>query len=162
MKNSQGGKALKDAQEIAARVAQTLAFELVEVTLQKEPDGMALCLYIDQPGGISLDDCERFHKAVQPLLDSVAYDYLEVSSPGADRPVKTQRDFEKHRGDRVEIKLFAKVNGVKQFTGTLTGMDDAEVAITADGGEKLTFERKAVALIKPVITLEEALKEEEE
>ena len=157
MKKGQGGTA-RTAQEIAARTAQALGFELVEVTLQKEPDGLALCIYIDQDNGITLDDCERFHKAVQPLLEGIVYDYLEVSSPGVDRPVKTLRDFEKHRGDRVEVRLFAKLNGVKQFTGTLDAMDDNEVTITADGGEAHTFARKAVALIKPVI----AVYEEEE
>ena len=154
MKKGQGGT-VRHAQEIAARTAHALGFELVEVTLQKEPDGLALCIYIDQDNGITLDDCEHFHKAVQPLLEGILYDYLEVSSPGADRPVKTLRDFAKHQGDRVEIKLFAKLDGVKQFTGTLDAMDDDEVTITADNGQAHTFARKAVALIKPVIIVED-------
>lgn len=153
-KNRPGGATIKDAQLAAANVAEQLGFELVEAALQKEPDGMALCIYIDKEGGITLDDCERFHKAVQPLLEAVAYDYLEVSSPGADRPIKTQRDFEKHRGEAVEISLYAKLDGQKLFTGALTGMNDTEVIITAADGTH-TFARKAVAQIKPVITLEE-------
>ena len=147
----QGTAPLRIAREIAAREARALGFELVEVTLQKEPDGLALCIYIDLDGGVTLDDCERFHKAVRPMLEDVAYDYLEVSSPGADRPVKTQRDFEKHRGDKVEVRLFQKLDGVKQFTGALVGMDEETVTVAVADGENKTFLRKAVALIKPVI-----------
>ena len=92
------------ARAVAEPLALEQGLELVDVTLQKEPQGRTLCLYIDKPGGVSLDDCERFHKAVQPLLETVDYDYLEVSSPGADRPVQTQRDFEKNRGALVEVR----------------------------------------------------------
>lgn len=153
MKKGQGASQLNTVLEIAARTVKTQGFELVEVTLQKEADGMALCIYIDRDGGITLDDCERLHRAVQPQLEEIIYDYLEVSSPGADRPVKTQRDFEKHKGDQVEIRLFAKCDGAKQFTGALDGMDEDTVTITETDGRKKTFPRKAVALIKPVITL---------
>lgn len=153
VKIRQGVPSVKDAQEIAARLAEKHGVELVEVTLQKDGEGMALCIYIDQEAGITLSDCESFHKAVQPLLEEFDYDYLEVSSPGADRPVKTLRDFEKHKGNKVEIKLFAKLDGVKQFTGTLDFMTEIEVTITAADGDKKTFPLKAVALIKPVIVL---------
>ena len=155
VKKGQGGGTLKEAQAAAARIAETLGFELVEVTLQKEPDGMALCIYIDRDGCITLDDCERFHKAVQPMLETVEYDYLEVSSPGVDRPVKTMRDFEKHRGEQVEIRLFAKRDGVKQYIGALDGMNETDVRIITAGGETQTFSRKTVALIKPVVEVTE-------
>ncbi|MBE0600697.1 MAG: ribosome maturation factor RimP, partial [Firmicutes bacterium] len=85
MKSNPGAQQ-NTVREIAQSVADRQGFELVEVTLQKEPDGLALCVYIDTPAGITLDDCERYHKAVQPLLAQIEYDYLEVSSPGADRP----------------------------------------------------------------------------
>ncbi len=155
MKNSQDSGKLPDVQAIAARTAEQLGFELVEVTLQKEPDGLALCVYIDREGGITLDDCERFHKAIQPLLDAVTYDYLEVSSPGADRPIKTQRDVEKHHGDRVEVRLFAKLDGAKLYTGSLDAMTDEDVAIITADGRRLVFPRKAVALVKPVVEMTE-------
>ncbi len=153
MKNNPGASPLNTAREIAQSVADKQGFELVEVTLQKEPDGLALCVYIDRDQGITLDDCERYHKAVQPLLSEIEYDYLEVSSPGADRPVKTQRDFEKRRGDTVEIRLFAKLDGVKQFTGALWDMDEETVTITLPDGRQKSFPRKTVALIKPVIQM---------
>jgi ribosome maturation factor RimP len=155
VKKGQDGSQLKTALQIVQSTADAQGLELVEVTLQKEADGMALCVYIDKLGGITLDDCERCHKAVQPLLSGIEYDYLEVSSPGADRPVKTLRDFEKRRGNTVEIRLFAKQDGVKQFTGALAAMDGETVSITLPDGRAMSFPRKTVALIKPVITMTE-------
>ena len=136
-------------EELAQKVADQLGLELVEVTLQKESRGKCLCVYVDNDGGLTLDDCEKYHKKVQPLFEDVDYDIMEVSSPGVDRPIKNQRDFERNRGALVEVKLFAPLNGAKLYQGQLTAMDDASVTITA-GEETLTFERKAVALIKPV------------
>ncbi len=140
---------------LAQKVADELGLELVEVTLQKESRGKCLCLYVDKDGGITLDDCERFHKQVQPLFEDVDYDIMEVSSPGVDRPIKNMRDFERHKGDMVEVKLFAPVNGSKLYQGTLTAMDDASVTITDAEDQAITFERKGVAIIKPMVDLEE-------
>ena len=143
------------AEAAARRVADEMGFELVEVTLQKESRGKCLCIYVDKDGGITLDDCERYHKAVMPLLESVDYDFLDVSSPGVDRPVKTLRDFEKRRGDEVEARLFAPHNGAKVWRGTLEAMDEQSVTLRLASGESLVFPRKAVALIKPVIVFDD-------
>ncbi|MDD3337044.1 MAG: ribosome maturation factor RimP [Eubacteriales bacterium] len=142
-------------EERALRVAQELSLELVEVTLQKESRGKCLCIYVDSDNGISLDDCERYHRALMPLLDDVDYDVMEVSSPGVDRPIKTLRDFEKHRDALVEVKLFAPKDGCKLFQGTLCAMDDQTVSIRRSDNEELTFECKAVAVIKPIIEFED-------
>lgn len=151
----QGGSSVQAVETIAVRLAAEQSLMLVEVTLQKEPQGKTLCIYVDKKGGITLDDCERFHKAVIPLLETVDYDFLEVSSPGVDRPIKTLRDFEKNRDGLVEVKLFAPIDGSKTYEGNLHAMDDSAVTITlADGTEKV-FLRKAVALIKPVIVFED-------
>ena len=151
----QGGGSVQAVEALAAPVAQAQGLELVEVTLQKEQQGKTLCLYVDKPSGITLDDCERFHKAIQPLLESVDYDFLEVSSPGVDRPIATQRDFEKNRGALVEVRLYAPKDGAKVFQGVLMEMDDTGVTIRPERGEPMTFDIKAVALIKPVIIFED-------
>jgi len=142
-------------EKLAQKVADEMGLELVEVTLQKESRGKCLCIYVDKDGGLTLDDCEKYHKQVQPLFEDVDYDIMEVSSPGVDRPIKNQRDFERHRGDMVEVKLFAPLNGSKLYQGSLTAMDDATVTITDADDEAITFERKAVAIIKPMVDLEE-------
>ena len=89
------------------------------------------------------------------MLEDIDYDIMEVSSPGVDRPIKNMRDFERHKGDMVEVKLFAPVNGSKLYQGTLTAMDDASVTITDAEDQAITFERKGVAIIKPMVDLEE-------
>ncbi|HNX62922.1 MAG TPA: ribosome maturation factor RimP [Candidatus Limiplasma sp.] len=156
MKGKQPGTPGKQAAEaIAARVAEEQALELIEVTLKKEPQGLTLCLYIDKPEGVTLDDCERYHRAVQPELDAVEYDFLEVSSPGADRPIQTERDFEKNREARVEVRLYAPVDGTKRFEGLLIHMDDAGITLRLPDGNEKTFSRKTVALVKPIILFEE-------
>ena len=151
----QGGLSLQAVEEIAARVAAEQSMELVEVALQKIPQGKTLCIYVDQPNGVTLDDCERFHKAVLPFLEDVEYDFLEVSSPGVDRHIKTLRDFEKNRDGLVELKLFAPLEGVKTFEGILHAMDEQQVTLLLPDGSEKAFSRKTVAIIKPVIVFED-------
>jgi len=155
------GAGKKAAEEIAARVAAEQGLELIETTLAKQPQGLTLCFYIDKPDGVTLDDCERFHRAVQPLLEAVTYDYLEVSSPGADRPVETPRDFEKNRNARVEVKLYAPLDGAKRYEGRLLAMDGEGVTLSLPDGSEKTFPRKAVAIVKPVIELDDETDETE-
>ncbi len=135
------------------RLADELGFELVDVCLDKEDAGKYLRLYIDKPEGISLDDCEVYHRAIQPQLESYDYDFLEVSSPGIDRPLKKDRDFERALGLEVEVHLFKAIDGQKTFGGTLVDYDKDDVVIDA-AGEQLRFARRAASLIKPVVDME--------
>lgn len=135
------------------RLADQLGYELVDVALDKEDSGRYLRLYIDKPEGITLDDCERYHRAIQSQLESYDYDFLEVSSPGIDRPLKKDRDFERAMGMEVELRLFKAVDGQKEFTGELVGYDKDEVVLEIAGEEK-RFSRRAASLIKPVVDLD--------
>lgn len=154
-KKTEGTQPIRLVEERAFQIAEKLGLELVEVTLQKDNRGKCLCVYADKEGGLSLDDCEHFHKQLQPLLEDIDYDIMEVSSPGLDRPVKTQRDFEKKRGDVVEVHLFVPQFGQKIFRGILDDMNESTVTILCEEGKHLTFERRVVSLIKPVIELDE-------
>ena len=135
------------------RLADEMGFELVDVALDREPTGKYLRIYIDRPEGISLDDCERFHKAIRPLVESYDYDFMEVSSPGIDRPLKTDRDFERNLGAEVEIHLFRAMEGVRELTGTLAGLEGEEIVLDTPEGEK-RIPRKAASLVRPVVDLE--------
>lgn len=135
------------------RLADELGYELVDVTLDKEDTGKYLRLYIDKPEGVTLNDCERYHRAIQPQLESYDYDFLEVSSPGIDRPLKKDRDFERAMGMEVELRLFKAVEGQKEFSGTLVGYDKDEVTLLIAGEEK-RFGRRAAALIKPIVDMD--------
>ena len=153
-----------EAERIALEIAREQDVELVDVELVKEPTGHFLRFYIDRPNGITLDELEVFHRRILPLVENVAYDYMEVSSPGADRPLKTERDFERAAGMEVELKTYRPVNGAKQFRGELIGLRDGRIEICA-GGETLSFAKKDVAVVRPLIEfteeeLEEALSED--
>ena len=143
------------AREIAQRIALEMDVELVDVELVKEPTGHFLRFYIEKPEGIALNDLEAFHRRILPLVENVEYDYMEVSSPGADRPLKTDADFERAAGMMVELKTYRPVNGGKQFTGELVGLEDGMVVIRPGEGEALRFERKAVAMVRPLIEFNE-------
>ena len=135
------------------KIAESMGFELVDAAVEKEPTGRYLRFYIDKPEGISLDDCEAYHKAVRSIADTVDYDFMEVSSPGIDRPLKKDRDFERNLGSEIEVKLFKPMDGAKLLTGILAGLEDGEILLeTAEGMKRIP--RKAAALVKPVVDME--------
>lgn len=146
---------VKEAAVIAQQIADEQKVELVDVELVKEPTGHFLRFYIEKPDGISLNELETYHRRIQGLVEDVEYDYMEVSSPGADRPIKTPRDFERAQGMEVELKTYRPVNGQKQYRGTLNGLTDGKIEIEADGGEILSFDKKEVAIVRPIIEFNE-------
>ena len=136
-----------------AKIAEEMGFELVDAGVEKEPTGKYLRFYIDKPEGISLDDCEAYHKAVRSIADSVDYDFMEVSSPGIDRPLKKDRDFERNLGCEIEVRLFRPVDGTKTLTGVLAGLEEGNIVIDTAEGRTL-IPRKAAALVRPVVDME--------
>ena len=146
---------IKEAEQIARKIADEMQVEFVDAELVKEPAGHFLRFYIEKPAGIALNDLEAFHRRILPLVERVEYDYMEVSSPGADRPLKTDRDFERARGTTVELKTYRAVNGAKLFTGELAGLEDGAVVIETAAGETLRFPRKDVAVVRPLIEFDE-------
>ena len=147
----------KEIQTVVTPLCQKLAdkmnYELVDAELVKEGPGRYLRIYIDRPGGISLDELEKFHREIQPQLDRVDYDFLEVCSPGLDRPLKKDRDFEHALGGKVEVRLFKPVDGKKLFEGALRAWN-AETVTIEDAAGLREFPRRGVALIKPVIEID--------
>lgn len=117
-------------------IAEGLGLEIVEVEF-KNSKNPSLTVYIDKDGGVDLDACEAFHNAIDAPLDEFnPYDgayTLNVSSPGLDRPLKTERDFLKKIGKDVEIKLYAPIKGVKYFEGTLINYDGNNVTVKISG-----------------------------
>ena len=134
-------------------LAQRMGLELVDVCLDKESAGKYLRVYLDKPEGLSLDDCESYHRAIQPQLEQYDYDFLEVSSPGVDRPLKTPRDYERHLGDEVEVKLFKAVNGQKVYTGILAGLDEEKQILLDTPAGRLIFAQNAAATVRPVVDM---------
>ncbi|MDE5593501.1 MAG: ribosome maturation factor RimP [Clostridiales bacterium] len=138
-------------------VLEKLGYELVDVEYKSQYGDMHLTVYIASENGVSLDDCEAVSNALDGPLDALdptngrPY-HLDVSSPGLDRPFKTQRDFERNYGEKVEVKLFAPIKGTKakQYEGTLVSRSDDALMIEVDGNQ-LVIENSLVALVRPYI-----------
>ena len=145
--------ALAGLEAKATKVAEGMGYELVDVCIDREPTGKYLRFYIDKAEGVSLDDCEAFHKAVRASADAVDYDFMEVSSPGIDRPLKKDRDFERNLGTEIEVKLFRPIDGMKVITGVLAGLEEGNIVLDTGEGRTLV-PRKAAALVKPVVDME--------
>lgn len=140
--------------ELLEPTVKNLGYELYEVEFQKEYDNWVLTLFIDKEGGIDLDDCERVSNAVDPILDETdpieqAY-YLSVSSIGIDRPLKKDKDFHRNIGKKLDIRLYAPLDGKKEFTGELISFDAESFTVKTDKIEK-QIARKACALVRPHI-----------
>ena len=142
----------------AVRLASEMNLVYIDTEIIKEPTGRYLRIYVDTENGVSLDELEVFHKAIRSFADDIDYDYMEVSSPGADRPLKKPADFERAMGKVVDIKLYTPLNGTKQFRGTLTGFNDGDITVQLDSGEAV-FKQKEVALIRPFVDVEGELEE---
>jgi ribosome maturation factor RimP len=122
--------------DLQARIETTvngLGYELV--TLEREGRGL-LRVYIDKPDGIALDDCVRVSNQLTRLLavEEVAYERLEVSSPGLDRPLVKEPDFIRFRGERAQLKLRMPLDGRRKFVGVLDGVEDGQVVLETETG----------------------------
>ena len=135
-------------------LAEQLSYELVDVELVREGASRYLRIYIDKPDGITLSDCETYHRAVMPLVERVDYDFLEVCSPGIDRPLKKQKDYDAHAGSLVEVHLYRPINKCRRFEGELLGLEDGIVRI-ACGEAEMSFPLKDISLCKPVVVITE-------
>ena len=140
-------KPIAEILEFLRPIADEVGVELIDG--EWDMRARSLTLYIDKEGGVDLVTCESFHRAVDLPLDELDPTFgegytLNCSSPGLDRPFKTQRDFEKHMGEAVEIHLYAPMHGAKYHEGTLLSFDGSTVTISAKEGEKqFPFEKCA-------------------
>ena len=133
-------KNINDLKVILANIADEMGIELVDVEF-KVSKNPSLTVYIDTEDGVDLDTCEKYHRAIDGPLDEFDFTNgsaytLNVSSPGLDRPLKTQRDFDRALGQMVEIKLYAPEKGQKFFEGLLVDYDGNNVTVEINGEQK--------------------------
>jgi len=128
-----------DLQALLEKTLPGLGYELVDLNIGNR--GRLLQVFIDKPGGITIDDCTMVSNHLSRLLAvDLDYDYdrLEVSSPGLDRPLRTAAAFERFRGEKAQLKLRVPVDGRRKFVGVLGALQDGILELEVDG-ELKTF-----------------------
>ena len=146
-------KPVKEITEFLTPYADELNVEIVDVEA-KAGKSPYLTVYLDKEGGIDLDTLEKFHNLISDPLDVLdPFDTpytLNVSSPGVDRPLKTEKDFMRKMGRDVEIKLYASKNGLKYFEAKLTGYFGEYITVEYKG-EELSLNLTEIAKINEAI-----------
>lgn len=134
-------------------IVTELGYRIWDITYGKIGADYHLEITIDSDSGIEISDCEKVHRAIDPILDEIdpieGFYYLEVSSPGVERDLRTDEHISLSIGEKVEAKLFAPKDGIKSVTGTLASFEDGIVKITAEGVD-YSFARSDISKIKTV------------
>ena len=145
---------IEKTREFITPILENKGFELYDIEYVKEGQDYFLRVYIEKPGGITIDDCVEVSREMNEILDRE--DYIkdaytfEVSSPGLLRPFKIDKDYERALNEDVEIHTFKPVDKQKEFIGTLKSYDKDSVTVEIDGEEK-TFTKKDISLIRKYI-----------
>ncbi|HPZ64874.1 MAG TPA: ribosome maturation factor RimP [Bacillota bacterium] len=144
-----GEEIRKRVEALVEPVIADLGLELVDIDYRKGKRAH-LCIYIDKPGGVTIDDCEKVSRALSPLLDQRdplpgSRYLLEVSSPGVERPLRRERDFVRFAGEAVKIYTGSAIQGRRKFAGTLLGADNGEISIQLEeDGRRVTIPMEMV------------------
>ena len=137
--------------ELAAPVVEEFGCRLWDTEYVREAGQWYLRLYLDKDGGVDILDCENVSRKVSDLLDELdpieASYIFEVSSAGAERPLKRPSDFQQFMGSPVLVKTYQNRDGRKEFAGTLAGYDNGAVLLDM-GGETVRFEKNEMALVR--------------
>ncbi len=144
-------KVTERVEAFARPIVEQNGCKLWDVEYVREGSERYLRVYIDKDGGIDIDDCEKIHRAIDPVLDaedpiSESY-HFEVCSAGLERTLKRPGDFEQFMGSAILVKLYRPRNGLKEIPCVLRGYEDGKVTVEA-GKETITFEKSEVALVR--------------
>jgi ribosome maturation factor RimP len=154
MANKKGASVAEVVTALAQPLADELGYVLWDVEYVREGADYYLRITIDSEAGITIDDCERFSRAIDPVLDEAdpitdSY-HLEVSSPGIERELKTPEHIAACLGETVEARLFAPLNGTRVHRGTLQGLDESGAVVIAMGEQQLAIPRASVSRLTTV------------
>lgn len=144
----------------AQPVVETLGYKLIEVEYVKEGSDFYLRLYLDKKGGISLEDCAQASEVLSEKFDEWdlikgAY-FLDVSSPGAERPIKDDGDLEMTLDHGIYVKTYLQIAGEKEWTGILKDYDEKSVTVeykVKTRTKTITIEREKIATIRKAVLL---------
>ncbi|MDD3554252.1 MAG: ribosome maturation factor RimP [Deltaproteobacteria bacterium] len=125
--------------ELLQPVIINSGYELVDLAIVKAPGGITLRILLDKPEGVTLADCERISRLAGDILDAhdpISSHYiLEVSSPGINRPLKKQADFQRFAGQKALVETKIPISGRKRYKGLLLGVENGNVIISVDGAD---------------------------
>ncbi len=146
-------KPMTEIRAFLEKIAVPMEIEIVDVEFDNR--SATLTVFIETEQGVDLNTCEKFHNAIMDPIDELDPSYgvpytLNVSSPGLDRPFKTQRDFERNLNKEVEVKLYAPLKGQKFLEGVLTAFDDNAVTLLIKG-EEIKLSNNKIAKINKAI-----------
>ena len=135
-----------------------LGYSVWDITYSKVGADYHLEVTIDSENGINIDDCERVHRAIDPIIDECDpiedFYYLDVSSPGIERELRTEEHILSCIGWEVEAKLYSQVNGAKQHRGFIESYEDGILTLENDQG-KVAIERKNIGMLRTVYDFDE-------
>lgn len=140
------------AAELAAPILEKMGLKLWDVRFEKEGGGWFLRYFIDKEGGVDINDCESFSRAIDPVLDAAdpieqAY-CLEVSSPGVERDLVKPWHFEENLGRPVNVRLIRARDGVKDISGELVSYENNTAVIRGEDGEEYSVSKTEAAYIR--------------
>ncbi len=151
-------KSNEEIQVFCQNVATPLGVTVAEVEF-KQGKNPELTIFIDKDGGIDLDTCELFHRAIDEPLDEFDPTFgqpyrLNVSSLGIDRPFKSEKDFNSHIGQRVEVKLNTSIKGKKFYDGILVDYDGKTIKLRVNDKDTFTIDLKNTIKVNEYIDFE--------
>ena len=152
-------------QEIAAQRAEENGLEFVHARVAGTSKKLIITVFIDKPGGVTHDDCVKVSRSMDAIFeaeDFIPSTYLlEVSSPGLERELYSQKDFEKFVGSLAKVKLIATINGQKNFRGRIDSVENSEIIFDDKTSGAVRFPYSAIAKANLEIDLDEELKRSE-
>ena len=154
MANKKSGSIAETVTALAIPLAEQMGYSIWDVEYVREGADYYLRITIDNEEGITIDDCEAFSRAIDPILDEAdpiadAY-HLEISSPGVERDIKTPAHIEFCTGEMVEARLFAPLEGSRVHRGILQGMDEEGRVLLAIGENTLAIPRASISRMTTV------------
>ncbi|MGP3777442.1 ribosome maturation factor RimP [Halanaerobium saccharolyticum] len=144
------GKVAETVTDFVLPIAHSEDLNLIDVEFLKEGSDWVLRIFLEnKDGDLTIEECEKVSRSLSIILDEedpIDKSYiLEVSSPGLERPLKTEEDFERFRGELIAVKTFKKINGEKEFIGTLKEFADDQITLILDDDQEISIDYSLVA-----------------
>lgn len=144
------GKVADTVTDFVLPIAHSENLDLIEVEFVKEGSDWILRVFLENKNGdLTIEECENVSRALSAVLDEedpIDDKYiLEVSSPGLERPLKSEADFQRFKGELIAVTTYKKIDGQKEFIGNLVDYKDGKIMIKLKDGKEVELELKIVA-----------------